>query len=87
VWHAANYPGVLVEETASIVFSSVYGRLTAGGALANGLTINGQAWYATKPTIVRGGGGTDAVIGGTGKLFAAIPYVETKNNAMLVAKV
>lgn len=41
--------------------------------------------YTTKPTINRGlGPGREALIGGTDKLYTAVPYVEPTNNAALV---
>ena len=41
--------------------------------------------YATKPTINGTvGAGREALVGGTDKLWSAIPYVEATNNAMIV---
>ena len=45
----------------------------------------GSYVYATKPTINSGlGAGREARIGGTDKLYAAVPYIEGANNAALV---
>jgi hypothetical protein len=48
----------------------------------------GIVTYRTKPVINTGlGAGREAYVGGTDKLWSAIPYVETANNAMIVAEV
>jgi hypothetical protein len=45
----------------------------------------GNYTYATKPTVNGGlGAGREAIIGGTDKLYAAVPYIEGANNAALV---
>jgi hypothetical protein len=45
----------------------------------------GQYVYATKPTVNGGlGAGREARVGGTDKLYSAVPYVEGANNAALV---
>lgn len=40
--------------------------------------------YTTKPTIV--GTVQDALVGGTARAWAAIPYIEPANNAMIVVR-
>lgn len=86
VYHGANLPGVSIDETSDVNLGVVVGVLTNAGALADGLVVNGRAWYTTKPNITPGAGGVDTVIGGTTKAYADVPYVEPTNNAMLVAK-
>lgn len=47
---------------------------------------SGSAYvYATKPTVNSGlGAGREALVGGTDKLYSAVPYIETANDAVLV---
>lgn len=62
---------------------SVYG---SGNTLPSAIQCySGSSWiYTTKPTIT--GTVQDTLVGGTAKTWAAIPYVEAANNAMIVAK-
>jgi hypothetical protein len=53
----------------------------------HGVTISscGSYAYTTKPTINSGlGAGREAQVGGTDKLYSAVPYIEATNNAALV---
>jgi hypothetical protein len=57
------------------------------GATGHGVNVQsgGSYVYATKPTINSGlGAGREAQVGGTDKLYSAVPYVEATNNAALV---
>jgi hypothetical protein len=57
------------------------------GNAGHGIVVQSASSYAygTKPTINSGlGAGREAQVGGTDKLYSAIPYVETTNNAALV---
>lgn len=59
---------------------------TANGG--HGVTVQSSSGYsyATKPTVNSGlGAGREAQVGGTDKLYSAVPYVEATNNAALVA--
>jgi hypothetical protein len=61
-----------------------WGTANAG----HGITLQSNATYsyATKPTINGGlGAGREAKVGGTDKLWSAIPYIEVTNNAALTA--
>jgi len=79
----------------SSLFVQEGGRYVATGAVPDwgtanagyGVVVQSNAsyGYATKPTINSGlGVGREAIIGGTDKLYSAVPYVEPANNAALV---
>lgn len=61
----------------------LWGTNNAGYGVA--VEAGGKLLYATKPKINSGlGAGREARVGGTDKAWAAIPYVESANNAMIV---
>jgi hypothetical protein len=60
-----------------------WGTNNAGYAIT--IASSGRYLYGTKPTINSGlGAGRETRIGGTDKLYAAVPYIEGANNAALV---
>lgn len=77
---------MFVDQTSEATFG-VGGEATWGTnttALSVGFRCSGRAWYvaAAKPTFTGAAG--DTVIGGTATAWAAIPFIEPANNAMLV---
>lgn len=82
----AGADGVLVEDgdfRCGALFSGndlVWGTSSAGVGMR--VRSGGKTTYVAKPTVT---GASDANVGGTAKTWAAIPYVEPANNAMIVA--
>lgn len=73
-------------------FASIYSSASARSVYGSGNTFPTAALvrsgtgfvYTTKPTIV--GTVQDALVGGTARAWAAIPYIEPANNAMIVVR-